>query len=296
MKKYGAMDRLGQAAVRIFLLLVLIATFFPFWNIFVLSLNDAGDTIKGGAMLWPRSFSLDSYKAVFANEAIPRAAKTSVARTAIGVPLTVAAVSMLAYGLSKRSLPGRRFISLYFIMTMYFSGGLIPSYMVIKSLRLIDTFQVFILPGLVNVFWMILVRTYMESLPAELEESAKLDGANDLVIFARIIFPLCLPIIATVVLFSAISHWNSWYDSYIYTSKPSLTTLSAELVRILNQYQTGAMMSQAQQLAQDSKRLPVSSESIRMAVTMVTTVPIILAYPFLQKYFIKGMMVGAVKG
>jgi len=295
MRKAGAMDRLWQTIVYIFLLLIFIVTFFPFWNILVLSLNDASDTLRGGVSLWPRAFSLDSYRAVFANEAILPAAGVSVLRTVIGVPLTAIVISLLAYGLSKRTLPGRKPITLFFILTMYFSGGLIPSYMVIRSLGLIDTFQVFIFPGLVNVFWMILVRTYMESLPVEMEESAKLDGANDLVIFARIIIPLCVPVITTIVLFSAIYHWNAWYDSYIYTNKQSLTTLSAELVRILNQYQTGGMLTAAQQLAQDSKRVPVSSESIRMAVTMVTTIPIIMIYPFLQKYFIKGMMVGAIK-
>lgn len=295
MRKNISSEWQEQAIIYVFLFLVFIVTFFPFWNILVLSLNDAGDTIKGGMMLWPRRFTIDSYKAVFSNEAIFTAVRISIARTLVGVPLTLMVISLLAYGLSKRSLPGRRFITLFFIITMYFQGGLIPTYMVIRSLHLIDTFQVYILPGLVDVFWMILVRTYMEGLPAELEESAKLDGANDLVIFGRIILPVCVPILITVVLFSAIRHWNSWYDSYIYTNKSSLTTLSVELVRILNQYQTGSMLSEAQQMAKESKRIPVSSESIRMAVTMVTTVPIILIYPFLQKYFIKGIMLGAIK-
>ena len=289
------MEIIGQTVVYTVLLFVFAVTFFPFWNILVLSLNDAGDTMKGGLMLWPRVFTIDSYKTVLATEAIFSAAKVTVSRTLIGAPLTVLTISMLAYGLSKRSLPGRKWLTLFFILTMYFQGGLIPQYMVIRSLRLIDNFLVFILPGLVNVFWMILIRTYIEGLPLELEESAKLDGANDMVIFLRIVLPLCVPVLATILLFSAIDHWNAWYDSYIYTNSPRLSTLSAELVRILNQYQTGGMLSQAQQLAQESKRIPVSSESIRMAVTMVTTVPIILAYPFLQSYFIKGIMVGAIK-
>ena len=289
------MEIIGKVIVYTVLLFVFIVTFFPFWNILVLSLNDAGDTMRGGLMLWPRVFTIDSYKTVLTTDAIFSAAKVTVSRTLIGAPLTVLVISMLAYGLSKRSLPGRKWLTLFFIMTMYFQGGLIPQYMVIRSLRLIDNFLVFILPGLVNVFWMILIRTYIEGLPLELEESAKLDGANDIVIFLRIVLPLCVPVLATILLFSAIDHWNAWYDSYIYTNSQRLSTLSAELVRILNQYQTGGMLSQAQQLAQESKRIPVSSESIRMAVTMVTTVPIILAYPFLQRYFIKGIMAGAIK-
>lgn len=128
-----------------------------------------------------------------------------------------------------------------------------------------------------------------------MEESARLDGANDLLILFRVILPLCLPILATITLFAAIYHWNSWYDSYIYTYKASLKTLQAVLVKILNQYQSGDMLSAAQQMANEAKRLPVSSETIRMTVTMVSTIPIVLVYPFLQRYFIKGIMVGAIK-
>jgi putative aldouronate transport system permease protein len=287
---------LGKVFVYLMLTLLFLVTFFPFWNIVVLSLNEATDSLRGGIMLWPRELTFESYRAVLHNVEIYAAAKVSVLRVLAGVPLTLINVSLLAYGLSKRTLPGRKAITLFFILTMYFSGGLIPSYMIIKSLHLIDSFWVFILPGLVNVFWMILVRTYVEGLPAELEESAKLDGANDLLIFFRIILPLCIPVLATITLFSAISQWNSWYDSYIYTSKKELVTLSAVLVRILNQYQTGGMLSEAGQLAAGAKRLPVSSETIRMTATIVATLPIIIIYPLLQKYFIKGMMVGAIKG
>ncbi len=272
-----------------------IVTFYPFWNILVLSLNDAGDSMRGGLMLWPRAFTLDSYQAVFRNEEIFSAGRLTMIRTLIGVPLAVANTSLLAYGLSRHTLPGRKAITFFFVFTMYFSGGLIPSYMVIKSLGLIDKFWVFILPNMVNIFWMLLVRTYMEDLPKEMEESAKLDGANDILILVRIILPLCIPVLATITLFSAVSHWNAWYDSYVYTYKPELTTLSSVLVRILNQYQTGDMLSSAAQLASQSKRVPVSSESIRMTVTMVSTLPIFLVYPLLQKYFLKGLLIGAIK-
>ena len=286
---------LGQSVVYVLLTILFVVTFYPFWNILVLSLNEASDSLKGGMMLWPRELTFDSYAAVFRNQDIFIAARLTITRTLIGVPLALLNTAALAYALSRKALPGRRWITLFFIFTMYFSGGLIPSYMVIKSLGLIDNFWVFILPNLVNVFWMLLVRTYMESIPAELEESAKLDGAGDLVIFSRIILPLSIPVLATVVLFSAVSHWNAWYDSYVYTYKQELTTLSAMLVRILNQYQTGAMQSAAAQAASQAKRTPVSSESIRMTVTMVTTLPILMVYPLLQKYFLKGIMVGAIK-
>ncbi|WP_214626875.1 carbohydrate ABC transporter permease [Paenibacillus agaridevorans] len=275
--------------------LVFLVTFFPFWQIFILSINDGTDSLRGGFMLWPREFSLDSYATVFSNPEILTAIRTTVLRTVLGVPLTVACIAMLAYVLSKRTLAGSRFLNLFFIFTMYFSGGLIPTYMVIKSLHLIDNFLVFLLPGLINIFWMILVRTFMEQLPKEIEESAEIDGANDIRIFVQVILPVCVPVLATITLFAAIFHWNAWYDSYIYTYKPDLKTLQAVLVKILNQYQTGDMLSQAQQLANENKRIPVTGESIRMTVTMVATLPIILVYPFLQKFFLKGMLLGAVK-
>lgn len=275
--------------------LLFIITFYPFWNIFVLSLNDATDSLRGGLMLWPRVFSIDSYKAVLSDTALLSSLKVTLLRTAVGVPMNLLAVTTLAYALSQRDLIGRRQINLLFVFTMYFSGGLIPTYMIVKWLGLIDNFLVYLLPGLYNVYWMILVRTYMEGLPHSMIESARIDGANDIQIFAKVVLPSCAPVVATIGLFSAIYHWNAWYDSYIYTNKPVLETLSNALVKILNQYQTGAMMTQAQQMAAASKRLPVSSESIRMTVTMVTTIPIILVYPFVQKYFIKGMMLGSVK-
>ena len=275
--------------------LLFIITFYPFWNIFVLSLNDATDSLRGGLMLWPRGFSIDSYKAVLSDTALLSSLKVTLLRTAVGVPMNLLAVTTLAYALSQRDLIGRRQINLLFVFTMYFSGGLIPTYMIVKWLGLIDNFLVYLLPGLYNVYWMILVRTYMEGLPYSMIESARIDGANDIQIFAKVVLPSCAPVVATIGLFSAIYHWNAWYDSYIYTNKPVLETLSNALIKILNQYQTGAMMTQAQQMAAASKRLPVSSESIRMTVTMVTTIPIILVYPFVQKYFIKGMMLGSVK-
>ncbi|NOU73215.1 ABC transporter permease subunit [Paenibacillus sp. LMG 31458] len=281
--------------VYVFLLLVFIATFYPFWNILVLSLNSAEDTILGGVYFWPRVFSLTSYAQILGDQEIINGVKVTLARTLIGTPLAVLVISLLSYPLSKRDLVGGKFITLFFIFTMYFGGGLIPYYMILKSLHLIDTFWVYIAPGLMNVFFMILVRTFIQQLPGELDESAKMDGANDLQIFVKIVLPLTTPVLATIGLFTAIGHWNSWFDSYVFTYKPELKTLQAVLVKILNQYQTSSMVSDAQQMADSAKRLAVSSDSIRMAATIVATVPIVIVYPFLQKYFVKGMTVGAVK-
>ena len=285
----------GNIVVYGFLILLFLITFLPFWYIFVMSLNDAAVPTYGQFMLWPREFSLESYITVFKDKEILSSLLVTTARTVIGVPVTLICVSMTAYVLSRKDLFAKRFVNLFFIFTMYFSGGLIPTYMVVQSLNLIDSFWVFIIPSVLNIFWVILVRTYMEGLPKELEESARLDGANDFHIFAKIIIPVCVPVLATIALFSAIYHWNAWYDAYIYTYDPALKTLPAVLVKILNQYQTSDMLSAAQQLAQEQRKIAVSSESIRMATTMMATLPIILMYPFVQKFFLKGMMVGAVK-
>jgi putative aldouronate transport system permease protein len=288
-------ERIFDFALYLFLCLIFIMTFYPFWNILIISLNDATDSLRGDLFFWPRQITFDSYATIFRNPEIWSAIQITVLRTVIGTFFSIFCIAMLAYSLSKRHLLGWKYFSFFFVFTMYFGGGLIPTYMIIKSLGLIDTFWVYVFPGLIGVFLMILLRTYMEQLPAEIEESAKIDGANDLQIFFRIILPLCIPALATIGLFLAIGHWNAWYDSYIYTYKPELKTLQAFLVKILNQFQTGGMLTEAQQLAQSSKRIPVSSESIRMAVTMVATLPIILVYPFVQKYFVKGMMMGAIK-
>ncbi|WP_419874562.1 carbohydrate ABC transporter permease [Candidatus Pristimantibacillus sp. PTI5] len=288
-------DFMFMSMVYLFIIAVFIVTFYPFWNIFIISLNSAEDTLRGNLYLWPRDFSLASYKQILSDSEIWLAIKVTVQRTIIGTPLAVIVISMVAYSLSKRELVGGRFWSLYFVFTMYFGGGLIPYYMVLKSLHLIDSFMVFILPSMMNVFYMIIVRTFMQQLPQELDESAKIDGANYLQIFFKIILPLTTPVLATIGMFTAIMHWNAWFDSYVFTYNSDLKTLQAVLVKILNQYQTSSMVGDAQQMADASKRLAVSPDTIRMAATMVATLPILMVYPFLQKYFVKGMTLGAVK-
>lgn len=278
------------------LMVLFIVTFYPFWQVFIVSINDAVDTVKGGLYFFPRKFSLESYITLLLDENFVGSIKVTILRTIIGAPLAVLCTSMAAYSLSKRDLIGRKPIKMAFIFTMYFSGGLIPFYMILNTLHLIDKFSVFIFPNLINVFYMILIITYIESLPAELEESAKIDGANDLVIFFKIIIPLCMPILATIILFNAINQWNSWFDSFAFTNKRSLKTLQAMLVLILTQYDTTAMQNSfSARMSAAANRGTVNADSIRMAATMLATLPIILVYPFLQRFFVKGIMVGAVK-
>ncbi|MGO4370549.1 carbohydrate ABC transporter permease [Paenibacillus sp. MCAF20] len=250
-------DFLFMTAVYAFIVSVFVVTFYPFWNIFIISLNSAEDTLRGNLYLWPREFSLASYAQILTDSEIWTAIKVTVLRTAVGTPLAVMTISMLSFALSKRELVANRFWTLYFVFTMYFGGGLIPYYMVLKNYGLIDNFMVFIVPGLMNVFYMIIVRTFMQGLPQELDESAKIDGANYLQIFFRIILPLTTPVLATIGLFTAISHWNSWFDSYVFTYDPELKTLQAVLVKILNQYQTGSMVRTVPK--EQRNRVPIRS-------------------------------------
>ena len=278
----------------VFLIIIGIVTIYPFWNIFVVSLNDATDAIRGGIYLWPRKFSFSSYMEILKNSEFTGSIKVTLARTIIGTPVSVFVTAMIAYVLSRKELFGRKWMTLAFIFTMYFGGGMVPTYMVIKNLGLLDNFWVYILPGALSVYNMILIKNYIETLPEELFESARLDGANDLTIFFKIIVPLSKPILMTVGLFVAVGQWNSWFDAFLYTSSQDLKPMQSILVEILNQYQTGGSVSQQMSQAASGKAA-VTPDSIRMAATIVSTVPIIIVYPFIQKYFVKGIMLGAVK-
>lgn len=293
--KEGLGDRIFNGVTLILILLIIVVVAYPLYFVLVASMSSPTAVNSGKILLYPDGFSLIGYQNILQNTKLWSGYANTIFYTVAGTFLGVCCTIMAGYAFSRTDLPGRNLLMGLFVFTMYFSGGLIPTYMVIKALGLIDNFLVFIFPGLINIYWMILVRTYIEGLPAELFEAAASEGAGEFTIFLKVVLPLSMPVLATILLFSAISHWNAWYDSYIYTYKPQLKTLQAVLVKILNQYQTGAMVSQAQQMANEAKKMPVSSESIRMTVTMVATIPIILVYPFLQKYFIKGMLLGAVK-
>lgn len=274
----------------VFLTVIVIVTVYPFWNIFVISINDATDAVRGGIYFLPRVFSLASYKEILGRSTFQHSILVSVARTLIGTPLAVMVTAMLAYPLAQKNLVGHKFWSLLFVFTMYFGGGQVPYYMVLKGLGLLDNFWVFIFPLVMSVYNMILIRSYIESMPSSLFEAVRIDGGNDLVIFFRIVLPLAKPILMTVALFVAINQWNSWFDAYLYTSSQNLKPMQSILVEILNQYQTGASN------AQQNTGTTVTPDSIRMAATMVATLPIIMIYPFIQKYFVSGIMLGAVKG
>lgn len=277
----------------VILVVLVVVTIYPFWNIFIISINDAMDALKGGLYFLPRKLSIDAYKQILNNNEFIYSIRVTLARTLIGTPVSLFITATAAYVLSRKEFSGNRAVSFLYVFTMYFGGGMVPTYMIIKSLGLIDNFWVFIIPGAMSVYNMILIRNYIDTLPEELFESARLDGASDLGIFFKIVLPLSKPILMTVALFVAVGQWNSWFDAYLYTSSQSLKPMQAILVEILNQYQTSG--GDSQQVAQGAKGVRLTPDSIRMAATIVSTIPIIIVYPFVQKYFEKGIMLGAVK-
>ncbi|MEG0692655.1 MAG: carbohydrate ABC transporter permease [Oscillospiraceae bacterium] len=281
--------------IYIFLAVVVIITIYPFWNIFVISINDPLDAVRGNLYFWPRVFSFKGYQTVLGDKNFVNSISITILRTVIGTPLAVLATSMFAYSMSRRELIGRKFLNVAFIFTMYFGGGIVPYYMILKSIGLIDNFWVYIFPNIISVYNMILIRSYIDNMPAEIFESAKIDGANDIVIFFRMILPLTKPILMTVTLFVAIMQWNSWFDSHVYTSSQGLKTLQAMIYQLLTKYDTKMMTSAAARMSDAANKNVVTPDSIRMASTMISTIPIMLMYPFVQKHFVKGIMVGAIK-
>lgn len=283
----------------IFMILLVIVTLYPFLNTIVVSFNAGNDTIRGGIYLWPREFTLQNYKAVFVSGTIYDAFLISVARTVLSTILNIFLTTMLAYTLSRREYVFRKPITTIFVLTMYFNAGLIPGYFLMKDLHLINNFLVYVLPSMISAFNLIVIRTYIGTIPESLVESARIDGAGDFKIFWTIIFPLCKPVLATIALFVAVGAWNSWFDAFIYTSsRQELSTLQYELMKLLSSSMnanSNPAVAAGVGMTQDTASARVTPLSIRAAVTVVASVPILLVYPFMQKYFVVGLNVGSVK-
>ncbi|WP_090718948.1 carbohydrate ABC transporter permease [Paenibacillus typhae] len=283
----------------VFMICLVVVTLYPFLNTIAVSFNAGNDTIRGGIYLWPRAWTFQNYKAIFASGTIYDAFLISVARTVLSTLLNIFLTTMLAYTLSRREYVFRQPITVVFVLTMYFSAGLIPSYFLIKDLNLINSFWVYIFPSMISAFNMIVIRTYIGTIPESLMESARIDGAGDFKIFMRVVFPLCKPVLATIALFVAVGAWNSWFDAFIYTSsRQHLSTLQYELMKLLSSTMnsnSNPNVAAGVGMDQDSARALVTPLSIRAAITVVASVPILLVYPFMQKYFVVGLNVGSVK-
>ncbi len=278
------------------MLLILVMTIYPFLNVLAISFNESSNTVKGGITIFPRKFTLENYKVIFTYNNLMLAFFNSVLRTVTGTATALIACSMVAYTLGRKHFKFRKQISLFLVITMYVSGGLIPFFLLVRDLRLMNNFLIYILPGMLGAFNVIIIRSFMENLPEELYESAYMDGASDFTVFIKIIIPLSTPVLATIALFVAVGQWNNWFDTYLFCgSSPDLTTLMFELMKVLQSTQR-AGADAVRSASQQQKISQVSPESIKMAITIVTIVPILLVYPFLQKYFVSGMTIGAVKG
>ncbi|WP_195263374.1 carbohydrate ABC transporter permease [Clostridium sp. 1001275B_160808_H3] len=294
LKRKSKSDIVFNVILFIFMALFVVITLYPILNTLAISFNDGIDSVRGGVYLWPRMFTLKNYQTVFRNNNLMQAAFISVSRTVIATVVQVFLTAMLAYVLSRKDFVFKKQISFIYVLTMYVNGGMIPNYILIKELGLLNNFLVYILPGLVSAFNMIVIRTYINGLPESLIESAKIDGAGELRIFMQIILPLCKPVLATVALFIAVGQWNSWFDAMLYASgNPKLTTLQYELMKLLSSstQQGGAGTAE---MVKNAGNL-VTPKSLRAAITIVTAFPIVCLYPFLQKYFVSGLTIGGVK-
>jgi putative aldouronate transport system permease protein len=282
------------------MLILSLTILFPIMIQVTTSLSPPVDVMRDGLRLIPNpaTVTLESYRIIFRYSDIPRAIYYSVFRTTVGTVLTMLVCGMLAYPLSKKYLPLRRAWALLIIFTLFFRGGLIPAYMLIRSLGLINTPWALILPVVVNPFYIIIMRNFFMVQPVELEESAKLDGAGAMTVFLRILIPLSMPMLATVSLWSMVFHWNSWFDATIYITKPDIKVLQTVLRRVLNDAGRfgGAGVNAEVLSAQLRQERLYTPESIKSAILMVTITPIVLVYPFLQKFFVKGVLMGSIKG
>lgn len=276
----------------IILILFVIITLYPVLNTLAVSLNDGMDTIRGGIYLIPRKFTWQNYLTVLRKDSLKIATIVTVSRTVIGTVVQLFVTAMLAYIVSRKDFVFKKFLTILYVLTMYVNAGLIPGYLLIKNLGLLNSFWVYIIPGMVSAFNMIVIRTFMNGIPDSLAESAEVDGAGHMRIFIQIILPLCKPVLATVALFIAVGQWNSWFDAMLYNSfNENLTTLQYELMKLLS-----SVSSQSGNIdALKNTGSMVTPMSVRAATTIVTSIPIICLYPWLQRYFVAGLTIGGVK-
>ena len=296
-------DHIIDGVIILVMLIVIAAVMYPFLNALAISFNHAEDTARGGIGLWPRVFSLESYRNIVTNNMIWRAYFITIMRTLIGTFTALFVTGILAYGLAHSELVGRKWYAIICLIPMYFGGGLIPTFLMYRSMNLFNSFWVYIIPNMVGLFNVILMRTFFQQLPDSLEESAKLDGANYLKIFFKIIVPISTPIFATIALFVGVFHWNDWFFGTVYITQASLRPMQNVLLSVIGEARMDAALAAlvgevggAAARATGAAGRPVNVRSVTMATMFVTIAPVVVVYPFLQRFFIKGMMVGSIKG
>jgi putative aldouronate transport system permease protein len=295
---YGKGYKAFKAFNAIFMILLACVMLYPYLNTLAVSLNDARDSSLGGITIFPRKFTLQNYKTLLVNPDIIDAAKISVSRVAIGTAIALAVQFSAAYALEKKDLPGKNILLAFLIVPMFIGGGLIPSYILYSRLHMLNTFWMYIIPGAFSFYNALIIRIYIRNLPDGLLESARLDGANELQVLARIVVPLSMPIVATIMLYVAVAYWNDWTTTlYFVNLKSRLYTLQYVLVQFLKKSERITDMirrARSSGSVVDTSNL-IDPASLRAAQIIITTLPIVIVYPFLQKHFIKGVLIGSVK-
>lgn len=295
-KKWTAEEKVFHGVVYVVFGLFTLLCAYPFYYLLICTISNSQLVDMGRIILWPRDIHFGNYLEIFRVQNLGRAAAISVARTFLGTALSLLATSYMAYFFTKENMWGRKFWYRLTVVTMYFSAGMIPVYLNNRMLGLTNTFWIYIIPGMISVYNMILVKTSIEALPGELEESAVLDGAGYLTRFLRIVLPLQKPILATVGLFTAVGHWNDFFTTKLYVTDTKLYTLQYLLYELLNQVQAASQQIQYESMAQSAAATAITPTGIRLTLTAVVTIPIMIVYPFVQKFYVKGIMIGAVKG
>ena len=301
--KKVASDYVLDTIFTVVIILVFVLTLYPFLNSLAISLNDADDTLKGGISIYPRVFTLRNYELVFTNPKIWRAYFITISRTVLGTVGGLLITGGMGFAMSRTNLVARKFYVIFCLVPMYIGGGLVPTFFVMRELGLLNNFWVYVIPCLVNLWNMILMRSNFAAQPEALEESARIDGANYLTIFFKIYWPISTPIIATIALYFGVQHWNSWYDASVYIDNQDLKPMQSVLMSIVNEAKFAESMAaqsggsvNAGDVANMAKGKSTNVRSITMATMIVTIIPVLIVYPFLQRYFVKGIMIGSVKG
>lgn len=270
---------------------------FPFYYLFIQTISDNSLSAKGAVTFFPKGIHFSNYIEVLKVKGLSHAALVSVARTVVGTIATVIGSAFLGYLFTKRKMAARVFWYRFVIITMYFNAGIIPWFIVMMNLNLTNNFWAYVLPAIISPFNVILVKTFVESLPEALEESAEMDGAGTYILFTRIVFPLIMPIVATIAIFSAVNQWNSFMDTVFLMTNDKYYTLQFVLYKYLNESNSlAAIIKSGQGLENIDLSKLQTSTSVRTTVAMIVVTPILAVYPFFQRYFVKGIMIGAVKG
>ena len=303
MRKRSVVDWIIDISIILILIIFTVSILYPFVNALAISLNNAEDTSRGGITFFPRVLTFESYENIITNPMVGRAYTITIFRTVVGTLLSLFATGIISYGLAHSNLVGRKFYSIVLLIPMFFGAPMVSWFLMLRSMGFINNIWVYIIPGLVGLFHIILMRTFFQQLPEALEESARIDGANYLQIFFKIIIPISTPIMATIALFVGIGHWNDWFLGEIFmigATGRNLRPMQNIMMSVINEAQAIMMLSAIQggiaAAAAGGRGWPVNTRSITMATMFITIAPVLVIYPFLQKYFIKGVMVGSVKG